>query len=134
MASKGLCEEQFASEGVLGRFDLDFRSEEIRSRRSGISSLKWPAGEDAAYAYLTNQKGVDQSRIAVGGASCGVTLPSDLATRHHEIKALMLLSGTASEAAKVYVAGNASLPVFGAASEGDTAAAKGKRWSKRQRT
>jgi dienelactone hydrolase len=86
---------------------------------------KWPADVDAAYAYLTSQKGVDQSRIAVGGASCGVTQSSDLAARHHEIRALMLLSGMASDAARAYIASNASLPVFGAASEGDTNAAKG---------
>ncbi len=86
---------------------------------------KWPADVDAAYAYLTSQKGVDQSRVAVGGASCGVTQSSDLATRHHEIRALMLLSGMASDAAKAYIASNPSLPVFGAASEGDTGAAKG---------
>jgi dienelactone hydrolase len=80
---------------------------------------------DAAFAYLTKQKGVDQSRVAVGGASCGVTQSSDLAARHHEIRALLLLSGMASDAAKAYLASNASLPVFGAASEGDTGAAKG---------
>jgi dienelactone hydrolase len=86
---------------------------------------KWPSDVDAAFAYLTKQKGVDQSRVAVGGASCGVTQSSDLAARHHEIRALLLLSGMASDAAKAYIAGNASLPVFGAASEGDTNAAKG---------
>jgi dienelactone hydrolase len=86
---------------------------------------KWPADVDAAFAYLTFQKGVDQSRVAVGGASCGVTLSSDLATRHHDIRALMVLSGRASDAAKAYIASNPSLPVFGAASEGDTGAANG---------
>jgi dienelactone hydrolase len=86
---------------------------------------KWPSDVDAAFAYLTKQKGVDQSRVAVGGASCGVTQSSDLAARHHEIRALLLLSGMASDAAKAYLASNASLPVFGAASEGDTGAAKG---------
>jgi dienelactone hydrolase len=86
---------------------------------------KWPGDVDAAYAYLTSQKGVDQTRVAAGGASCGVMLSSDLAARHPEIKALMLLSGMASDAARAYIAGNASLPVFGAASEGDTGAAKG---------
>jgi len=86
---------------------------------------KWPADVDAAYTYLTSQKGVDQSRVAVGGASCGVTQSSDLATRHHEIRALLLLSGMASDAAKAYIASNPSLPIFGAASEGDTGAAKG---------
>lgn len=86
---------------------------------------KWPADVDAAFAYLTKQKGVDQSRVAVGGASCGVTQSSDLAARHHEIRAVLLLSGMASDAAKAYLASNTSLPVFGAASEGDTGAAKG---------
>jgi dienelactone hydrolase len=92
-------------------------------RRAGMQ--KWPDDVDAAFAYLTSQKGVDQSRIAVGGASCGVTQSSDLAARHHEVRALMILSGQASDAAKAYIAGNASLPVFGAASAGDTGAAKG---------
>ena len=86
---------------------------------------KWPGDVDAAYAYLTDQKGVDKSRIAAGGASCGVTQSSNLATRHHEIKALMLLSGSASDEAKAYIGNTPSIPVFGAASEGDTNAAKG---------
>jgi dienelactone hydrolase len=86
---------------------------------------KWPGDVDAAFEFLTHQKGVDSSRIAVGGASCGVTQSSDLAARQHEIRALMILSGQASDAAKAYIASNASLPVFGAASEGDTNAAKG---------
>jgi dienelactone hydrolase len=86
---------------------------------------KWPADVDAAYEYLTKQNGVDQSRIAVGGASCGVTQSSDLAARHHEVRALTILSGQASDAAKTYIASDTSLAVFGAASEGDTGAAKG---------
>jgi dienelactone hydrolase len=86
---------------------------------------KWPADVDAAFSFLTMQKGVDAARLAVGGASCGVTQSSDLATRHHEIRALMLLSGVASDDAKAYLAGNAAPPVFGAASQGDTGAAKG---------
>jgi dienelactone hydrolase len=86
---------------------------------------KWPADVDATFDYLIKQKGVDPSRVAVGGASCGVTLSSDLAARHHDIRALLLLSGMASDAAKAYIASNPSLPVFGAASEGDTGAANG---------
>ena len=99
------------------------RSTDAAARRAAMQ--KWPADVDAAYAYLEAQKGVDRSRIAAGGASCGVTQSSDLATRHHEIKALMLLSGSASDAAKAYIAATPALPVFGAASEGDTNAAKG---------
>jgi|SRR5579862_2224590 len=80
---------------------------------------------DAAYAYLISQKDVDKTRVAAGGASCGVTQASDLATRHHEVKALMLLSGQASPAAKAYITETPAIPVFGAASEGDTGAAAG---------
>jgi hypothetical protein len=52
------------------------------------------------------------SRVAAGGASCSVTQSSDLATSHHEIKALMLLSGTASDAATTYIVGSPAVPVF----------------------
>jgi dienelactone hydrolase len=86
---------------------------------------KWPSDVDAAYDYLKSQKGVDASRIAAGGASCGVTQSSDLAARHHEIKALTLLSGTTTDATRNYLTATPSVPVFGAASEGDTNAAKG---------
>jgi dienelactone hydrolase len=86
---------------------------------------KWPIDVDMAYDYLIKQKGVDPSRIAAGGASCGVTQASDLARWHKEIRALLLLSGMASDAAKEYFESDASLAVFGAASEGDTGAAKG---------
>jgi dienelactone hydrolase len=86
---------------------------------------KWPGDVDAAYAYLLSQSGVDKSRVAVGGASCGVGQASALASRRHEIKALMLLSGNASDAAKDYIAKTTSLPVFGAASEDDKGPAQG---------
>jgi len=112
---------------------LDFRGyggsvdEHYKDPTQGRAAMreKWPADVDAAYQFLIAQKGVDKSRVAAGGASCGMTQAADLATRHHEIKALMLLSSVASEDAKAYIAGNPSLPVFGAASEGDTNAAKG---------
>ncbi|PWU06104.1 MAG: hypothetical protein C5B51_13020 [Terriglobia bacterium] len=95
------------------------------AQRRTVVQEKWPGDVDAAYEYLKSQKGVDASRIAVGGASCGVTQASDLAARHHEIRALMLLSGSASDKGKAYIAGAFTMPVFGAASEGDTNAAKG---------
>jgi dienelactone hydrolase len=86
---------------------------------------KMPGDVDATYEFLTRQKGVDSSRIAVGGASCGVTLSSDLAARHPEVKALMILSGRASDPAKAHIASDSGLAVFGAASSGDTGAAQG---------
>ena len=95
------------------------------AQRRPVMEQKWPGDVDAAYAYLLAQKGIDKSRVAAGGASCGVTQSSNLATRRHDIKALMLLSGTASEAAKAYLAATPAVAVFGAASEGDASAAKG---------
>jgi len=86
---------------------------------------KWPADVDTAFAFLTSQKDVDQGRIAVGGASCGVMQSADLAVRHHEIRALVLLSGVVSDAAKQYIGDTTLLPVFGAASEDDSGAAQG---------
>jgi dienelactone hydrolase len=82
---------------------------------------KFPGDVEAAYAFLLSQTGVDKTRVAVGGASCGVTESADLASRHHEIKTMMLLSGVASDAAKRYIAQAGDLAIFGAASEGDTA-------------
>ena len=73
------------------------------AERRAVLQEKWPSDVDAAFAYLT----------------------SDLAARHHEIRALMLLSGSASEATRAYLSATPALPVFGAASEGDTNAAKG---------
>ena len=95
------------------------------AQRRGVMQEKWPGDVDAAYAYLIAQKGVDKSRIAAGGASCGVTQSSDLAARRHEIKALMLLSGIASDAARAHISSTPSLAVFGAASAGDTNPANG---------
>jgi dienelactone hydrolase len=86
---------------------------------------KWPDDVDAAYAYLIAQNDVDKSRVAAGGASCGVTQASDAAVRHHEIRALVLLSGSASDAAKAYIAATPALAVLGAASEGDAGANRG---------
>jgi pimeloyl-ACP methyl ester carboxylesterase len=101
---------------------IDFRG---FGQSAGGSRDKWPGDVDVAYAYLTALPGVDKSRVAAGGASCGVTQASNLAVRHHEIKALMLLSGSASDAWKQYIAATPSVAVFGVASVGDANANKG---------
>ena len=95
------------------------------AQRRAVVQEKWPGDVDAAYAYLISQKGVDKSHIAAGGASCGVTQSSDLAARHHDIKTLLALSGTATDATRTYIAQTPALAIFGAASEGDAGAAKG---------
>src|SRR5580704_8897764 len=55
---------------------------------------KWPGDFDAAYQYLVSQPGVDKTRIALGGGSCGVNNAVQLAERHPDIKALVLLAGS----------------------------------------
>jgi dienelactone hydrolase len=112
---------------------LDFRgygesgggSQTDANTRRAVMREKWPSDVDTAYTYLIEQKGVDKTRVAAGGASCGVTQAADTAVRHHEIKALLLLSGSASDAAKEYISATPALAVFGVASVGDAAANKG---------
>src|SRR5262245_35662650 len=73
---------------------------------------------DSAFAYLLSRPDVDQRQIVAGGASCGVMYSSALASRHREIKALLLLSGFAEDRATRYIAATPALAVFGAAADG----------------
>ena len=61
-----------------------------REAYQAMRSEKWPGDVDAAYAYLLDKEGVDGSRVAVAGASCGVALAADLATRNAEIQAVVV--------------------------------------------
>jgi len=119
--------------GGIHVLTLDFRGygesggEKIAdaAQRRAVMQEKWPRDVDAAFAYLLEQKGVDTSHVAAGGASCGVTQSSNLAARRHDIKTLLTLSGTATDATKTYISQTPELAIFGAASEGDSGAAKG---------
>ena len=93
----------------------------IREAGGFPSFLETAKGDvDMAYEYLVSQKGVDKSRVAAGGASCGAMLTADLASRQPSIKALMLLSGPPSQAAVEHMASTKDLAVFAAAATGDT--------------
>ena len=81
--------------------------------------------DDATYEYLLSRPDVDRTRVAAGGASAGVTQSVDLAARHHELRALMLLSGFATKAGLAYIAATPSLPIFGAVSKYDVAGSMG---------
>jgi dienelactone hydrolase len=74
---------------------------------------------ELAYQYLRSLEGVDRTRIAVGGASCGAAFAADLTIHHPDIRALVLLSGQISDAAAAHIASTSWLPVFGAAERGD---------------
>jgi alpha/beta superfamily hydrolase len=76
---------------------------------------------EAAYVYLRSKPDVEKSRMAAGGASCGVTYSSALARTHPDITALLLLSGWTNDTSRAYVRATPSLAVFGAAAERDAA-------------
>lgn len=95
-----------------------------QQRRTAMAE-RWPNDVEAAYVVLEASPGVDKSRIAVVGASCGVTQASILATKRKGVVALVLLSGQASDAGQTYLTATPGVAVFGAAAEGDANAAKG---------
>lgn len=73
---------------------------------------KRAADADAVLAALVSMPGVDRTRLAAGGASCGVDQAVQLARRNDgQVKALVLLSGAASAAGMTYIH-DANLPVF----------------------
>jgi dienelactone hydrolase len=77
---------------------------------------------DAGMDFLTDQPNVDAQVIGVAGASCGVFLGIEAAARYPNIVALALLSGPFDAAAASQLVGLETVPVLGAASEGDTRA------------
>jgi dienelactone hydrolase len=64
---------------------------------------KWPVDFDAAFAWLVAQPGVDKSRIGAGGGSCGVNNVVKLASRHPEVRSLVLLAGGTDSARVKYL-------------------------------
>jgi dienelactone hydrolase len=94
-----------------------------------IADREWPGDIDAAYAWLTSQPGVDKTRMAAAGASCGVNQSVQLARRHPEVKTVVLLSGGITANGREFVRDSAWLPIFGAASHGDGGAVETMRWA-----
>jgi len=80
---------------------------------------KWPGDFDAAYEFLVSQPGVDKTRIAAGGGSCGVDNAVKLAQRHPDLKSLVLLAGSTDLEGINYVAQHPELPMFAAAAADD---------------
>jgi dienelactone hydrolase len=83
-----------------------------------IATEVWPRDFDVALAYLESQPGVQRDKIGAGGASCGVNNSIQLARRHSEIKALMLLSGPTDREGRLFLHSSA-LPVFVSAADDD---------------
>jgi dienelactone hydrolase len=84
-------------------------------------SGSWVGNTDVelAYTYLRSLDGVDQKRLAVGGASCGAEFAADLTIHHPDIRGLVLLSGRISDGAAAHVSATSWLAVLGGAARGD---------------
>jgi pimeloyl-ACP methyl ester carboxylesterase len=80
---------------------------------------KWPGDFEVVYKFLIAQAGVDKSRIAVGGGSCGVNNAMNLAERHPDFKALVLLAGGTDLSGINHIANHPELPIFTAAAADD---------------
>jgi dienelactone hydrolase len=80
---------------------------------------KFPADVDTAFQYLVSQPGVAREAIGAGGASCGVNQSVLLASRHPEVKALVLLSESTEPAGRQFLRNSGTLPLFMAAADDD---------------
>ena len=95
---------------------IDTLSDEERGR---VMTQLWPGDIDAAFDHLMSRPGVDRARVGAAGASCGGGQSVFLASRHPEIRALVLLSGGTARGPREYVARATGLPVLGVASLDD---------------
>lgn len=89
---------------------------------------KWPGDVDAAFTFLSTREGVDKTRIGAAGASCGVNQSAQLARRHSEVKAVVLLSGGIEANAREYIRNTPSLAVLAAGSLDDGNVVSTMRW------
>jgi dienelactone hydrolase len=80
---------------------------------------QWPGDFDAAFAWLVAQPGVDEARIGAGGGSCGANNAVKLASRHREVRSLVLLAGGTDVAGMKYLQEHRWLPLFTAAAADD---------------
>ncbi len=80
---------------------------------------KFPLDVDTAYKFLSTQPTVTPSIMAAGGASCGVNQAVLLASRHPEVKALVLLSEATLRPGREFLRKNPNLPIFAAVADDD---------------
>src|SRR5437773_8359036 len=106
---------------------LDFRgfggSKSAQYSNLASSSQKMPADVEAALKFLTPQELVNKTLLGVVGGSCGVNQAIQIARSHPEIRTLVLLSGGTDADGETFIKNATKLPILGAASEEDSAAA-----------
>lgn len=85
--------------------------DKIPLAREQEQAEKWPGDIDVAFQYLKSQPGVKADAVGVGGASCGVNNSIHTASRHPEVKSLVLLSGPSDLESRQFLR-QTSLPAF----------------------
>ncbi len=86
---------------------------------SQVFGQKFPGDVDTAFQYLASQPGVTRGTIGAGGASCGVNQSVQLARRHPDVKALVLLSEGTDPAGRQFLRDSPKLPLFMAVADDD---------------
>jgi pimeloyl-ACP methyl ester carboxylesterase len=105
------------AESGVHAFALDYRGYGDSPRAGSRGELQ--SDIDSAFATLLGRAGVDSSRIAVAGASCGVDNAIQLARRAGRINALVLLSGPTTPAGLAYLRDHPTTAIFAAASSSE---------------
>jgi dienelactone hydrolase len=85
---------------------------------------KMPSDVDAAFTFLTSQEFVNSNALGIVAGSCGVNQAIQAARRHPTVRTLVLLSGGTDAEGEAFIKNSAKIPIFGAASEEDTAPAE----------
>ncbi len=101
--------------GESGGTPFDKLSQEAQDK---LTAEVWPHDIDLAYQYLVSQPGVERDEMGAGGASCGVDNAVQVAERHPEVKALMLLSGATDRKGRLFLQSK-KMPVFTAQAADD---------------
>ena len=95
------------------------RFQDDPQKQQQVQAEKWPGDIDAAFDFLSKQSGVDKNRIGAGGGSCGVDNSIQLASRHPEVKSLVLLAGGTGRNGLNYLYNSPWLPLFASGSSDD---------------
>ena len=84
---------------------------------------RMPSDVDAAFKFLLSQDNVNSNALGIVGGSCGVNQAVQAARRHTTVRTLVLLSGATDAEGESFIKSAVKVPIMGAASEEDTAAA-----------
>ncbi len=85
---------------------------------------RMPGDVDAALKFLLSQNNVNSNALGIVGGSCGVNQAIQAAKRYPTVRTLVLLSGGTDADGESFIKSAVKIPIFGAASEEDKAAAE----------